>query len=211
MNAQLQDQRRPIDWQQVRSDLALAAETMARTERPSPEAAAELLARRARALERPLEPASLAGDFSNIVAFTLGAERYGIEMKWIRAVIRFTDLTPVPGAPAFVTGVINYRGEIVAVIDLRALFGIKAGGLVDMLNVIVVGSERAEFGILASRVLETLYVRGEELARSPLEALGGADGELIKGVARDALVVLDGRQLLTDRRLFVNECKNHGV
>lgn len=211
MNALLRDQRRPIDWQQVRSDLALAAEKMVRAERPSPEAAADLLARRARTLEQPLERASFAGDFPNIVAFTLGAERYGIEMEWIREVVRFTDLTPVPGAPAFVTGVINYRGEIVAVVDLRELFGIKARGLVDMLNVIVVGSERAEFGVLASRVLQTLSVRGEELARNPLEAVSGADAELIKGVAQDALVVLDGHQLLTDRQLFVNECKNYGV
>jgi purine-binding chemotaxis protein CheW len=211
MNARLQDKRRPIDWQQVRSGLALAAETMLREERPSPEAAAELLARRARALEQPLERGSVGGDFSNIVAFTLGAERYGIEMEWIREVVRFTDLTPVPGAPALVAGMINYRGEIVAVIDLRELFGIKASGLVDMLSVIVVGSERAEFGVLASRVLETVSVHGEELARSPLEAVGGAGGELVKGIARDALVVLDGQRLLTDRRLFVDECENAGV
>lgn len=210
MNARLQDERRLIDWQQIRSGLARAAETMARAERPSPETAAGLLAQRARALEQPLEQESLVGELPNIVAFTLGVERYGIEMKWIREVVRLTDLTPVPGAPAFIAGVINYRGEIVAVVDLRALFRIESRGLVDVLRVIIVGSGRPEFGVLASSALEVVSV-GEELARKPLEAVSGAGGELVKCIARDALVVLDGQKLLSDPRLFVNECKNAGV
>lgn len=211
MIAPSQANPRPLDWQCLRSRLALAAEKIDQVDRPAPEAAAELLARRAQALERPLERKLLAGDALNLVAFTLGREQYGIEMEWIREVVRFTDLTPVPGAPAFIAGVINYRGEIIAVFDLRELFGIKSNEVVDMLRVIVVGCERAEFGVLASRVLETVFVNGEELARTSLEALSGAGGELVKGVARDALVVLDGQKLLSDPRLFVNECKNAGV
>jgi purine-binding chemotaxis protein CheW len=181
-----------------------------RAEQPSPEAAAELLARQARALEQPLEQGALAGECANVVAFTLGAERYGIEMEWIREIVRLTDLTPVPGAPALIAGVINYRGDIVTVVDLREIFGIKTSGLVDMLSVIVVGSERVEFGVLASRLLETLSVNDEELAVDPLEAVSGAGGALVKGITRDAVVVLDGQKLLTDRNLFVNECKDAG-
>lgn len=207
MIAASQDKPRPVDWRELRSRMALAAEAIENAERPSPEAAKELLARRARELEQPPRREPLSGELSNIIAFTLGAERYGIEMEWIREVVRLTDLAPVPGAPAFVAGVINYRGEIVAVVDLRALFGIASPGLIDLLRVIVVGNKNPEFGVLASRVLQVAAVQTEDLSRQPLDFVAGIGADLVKGVTRDALVVLDGQKLLTDPRLFVKECK----
>jgi purine-binding chemotaxis protein CheW len=211
MIARPQDVPRPVDWRQVRARLALAAETIEHAQRPSPEVAADVLARRARALERAPEREPAATEVLNVVAFTLGQERYGIEMSWIREITRLPHLALVPGAPAFVAGVINYRGEIVAVFDLRTLLGTASRGLVDMLRVVVVGSERAEFGILASRVLQAETVRPEELSRKPLKSVAGVGGTLVMGVTRDALIVLDGRKLLSDPRLFVNECKSAGV
>lgn len=205
------DKPRSIDWQEARSRLALAAAGIERANRPPAKAVEEMLASRARELARPPQCEPRTTEPPNVVAFTLGAERYGIEMQWIREVVGCSDLARVPGAPAFIAGIINYRGEIVAVVDLRQLFGIASRGLVDMSRVIVVGNERVEFGILASRALEVAAVWPEELSRTPSDSVAGIGAELVKGVARDGLVVLDGQKLLSDSRLFVNEGKSGGI
>jgi hypothetical protein len=59
--------------------------------------------------------------------------------------------------------------------------------------------------------LQAETVRPEELSRKPLKSVAGVGGTLVMGVTRDALIVLDGRKLLSDPRLFVNECKSAGV
>lgn len=204
MIAKLPAEPRPIDWEAIRARLAEAGEMIEHSERFSPEAAAELLARRARALEQP-PPREPPADELLVVAFTLGKDRYAIEAEWVREVVRLADFTPLPGAPPSIAGVVNYRGEIIPVVDLRTLFGMASQGLVDMLRVVLVGGPKVEFGALASRVVECISLRPEDLLHLPLELPCQFSGELAKGVTRDALIVLDGRKLLADPRLFVNK------
>lgn len=199
-----------VDQEAIHARLANAATSFPQSGRLAPEAAAEVLARRARALERAPAPEPLADEAMHVVTFTLAGERYGIEAELVREIVRLNDFTPVPGAPPFVIGVINLRGEIVAVVDLRLLLAISAPGLVDLPRVIVVGRDAAEFGILATGVQQIVSLRSEDLLAPP-EAIGRIGRELAKGVSRDALLLLDGRKLLADRRLFVNPSANAGA
>ena len=210
MIATLPAQPRPIDWEAIRARLSAAAEATENTERFSPAAAAELLARRARALEQP-PPRKPPGNELLVVAFTLGKERYAIEVDWVREVVRLADITPLPGAPPSIAGVINYRGEIIPAVDLRTLFGIASQGLVDMLWVILVGGTKVDFGVLVSQVAEFVALGPEDLLHLPLESSVQIKGELAKGVTRDALVVLDGRRLLADPGLFINKASHDGA
>ena len=210
MIAKSSTEPRPIDWEAIRARLGEAAEAIEHSDRFSPQAAAELLARRARALEKPPAQEPPADELL-VVGFSLGQERYAIEAEWIREVVRLTDFTPVAGAPPMVSGVINHRGEIVAIVDLRMLFGIASPGLVDMLRVILVGAEKVEFGLLASRIVEFATLRPDELLHQPFELAGRNRGELVKGVTRDAVVVIDGRKLLAEPRLYVNKTQDAGI
>ncbi|HUY87938.1 MAG TPA: chemotaxis protein CheW [Pirellulales bacterium] len=176
----------------------------------SPEAIEELLARRALALEQPPKPDPLENNVLHVVTFTLAGERYGIEAESVREIVCVDDFTPIPGAPPFVTGVVNLRGGIVAVVDLRILLALPARGLVDMPQAIIVGRDTAEFGILATEVQEFVAVRPEELLE-PSASSAGIEKALLKGVSVDAMLLLDGRKLLTDPRLFVNESANAGA
>src|SRR5207302_8831124 len=110
-----------------------------------PDRARALLEERARALARP-PAAAPAGDALQVVAFALANERYGIETRHVREVVRLTDYTPVPGAPDFLLGVMNLRGEVLAVIELRKFLGVATRGVSDLSRVLVVGGDRAEFG-----------------------------------------------------------------
>jgi purine-binding chemotaxis protein CheW len=117
-------------------------------------------------------------------------------------VVRLTGFTSVPGTEDFLLGVANLRGEIVPVFDLMLFFGFASQGLLDRSRVIVVGAEDIEFGIIADSV--------EAVTHVPLDALvgdaafeGKRGDECVRGVTRDAMIVLDGAALLKDRRLFI--------
>src|SRR5664279_5629709 len=106
---------------------------------------------KARAIEMAKEP-ELKKGFSPIVqliAFSLGAETYGLESAYIREVYPLKDFTPLPGVPAFILGIINVRGQIMPVVDLKKLFNLPEQGITELNKVIILHDDQMEFGILA--------------------------------------------------------------
>ncbi|MEK7474557.1 MAG: chemotaxis protein CheW [Candidatus Coatesbacteria bacterium] len=164
----------------------------------------EIMEERARRLARPAAEVRGSGDTLEIVVFGLASERYAVENRYVREVVRLADLAPVPGAPEFMAGVTNLRGEILAVVDLRRFFGVPARGITDTSRVVVLGADEAEFGVLADAVGEVVSVRPEEIL-DPLAPAGGVGGEYLRGVTKDGLIVLDGAALLASPRLVVEQ------
>lgn len=201
---------RRIDWDEARRRLARAAGATEAASRLSPERAREVLDERARALARVPSAAPRASEILEAAIFALGNERYGVETRFVREVVRLTDFTPLPGAPAFLAGVMNLRGEIVALIDLRAFFALPARGLTDLARVLVLGDGRAEFGVLTDAAEEVVALRVEDV-HPPPESAVGVGREYLRGVTADALIVLDGAALLRDGRLFVDQGDEAGA
>jgi purine-binding chemotaxis protein CheW len=189
------------DWQEVRRRLAHAGEATETATRLEPERARAILEERARLLAKvpPTPPA--AGAVLQVVTFALGDERYALETSHVREVVRLRDYAPLPGAPAFVFGAQNLRGEILAVMDLRPFFGVAQRETTDLSRVLVLGTERAEFGLLVDSAQEVVLVRREEVFETP-PTVSGAGREYLLGVTGTALIVLDGSVLLRDGRLF---------
>ena len=165
-----------------------------------PEGRREILDARARLLARVPDEPPRAGELLELVVFVLGGERYGIESRFVREVARLTRFTPVPGTPAFVLGVTNLRGEILALFDLRHLLGIVTEGITDLGRIVVLGEHRREFGLLADAASDILYVPGTSLAQT--EASWGR--AYLRGVTPDGVVVLSGAALLNDPRLTID-------
>jgi len=194
--------RPEIDWQDVRSKLTRATASSDEALSPSPEVTRAILAERARLLARvPAVPAG-ASEILSVMIFTLGNERYAVESRFLRGIVRVTDITPVPETPDFFAGVTNVRGEILALVDLRKLFGIAVTGLTDLSRIVVLGLERAELGLLADAVHEVMTLRRDALLEPP-GPVAGIGPDTLLGVTEDALIVLDGEALLADPRLFV--------
>jgi purine-binding chemotaxis protein CheW len=190
-----------IDWAALRRRLAGTADGMAAAGELDEGAERALLVRRAERLARP-PPSSLeTGGALQVVTFSLGRERYGIESAYVREVVRFTDFTPVPGAPEFLVGVTGLRGELLAIVDLRALLGVQQQGITDLSRIIVLGGERAEFGLLADSTHELKLLPAGQLLEPA--AAAGLERQLLRGVTAEALIVLDGAALLRDQRLFI--------
>jgi purine-binding chemotaxis protein CheW len=193
----------PLDPRQLRERLARAVAATEASLQLSPEQAARVLQERAAALARPALPPT--GDrVLEVVVFSLADENHALESRHVREVVRFVGCTPVPGGPDFLVGVINLRGDVLAVFDLRRFFGVESSPAGDFTRVVVLGEDRAEFGVLADAVREIQIIRTEEILEAP-GSVAGAGRDWLRGVTRDALVILDGAALLRDRRLVIDQ------
>lgn len=201
--------REPVDWASVRERLERAQTAMLSSLEISPEREREVMEARARALSRA--PATVdTGEALEVLAFELGAERYLIEAKYAREVIRLVDFTPVPGAGDFIVGVTNLRGEIVCVVDLRKLFNLAHHGLHDLSRLIAVGTKTTELGILVDQVLDVSVLRTRDIL-PVAELVASASRDYFVGVTRDAAIVLDGAALLRDPRLYIEHGEARGA
>ncbi|MFA7383924.1 MAG: chemotaxis protein CheW [Desulfurivibrionaceae bacterium] len=169
----------------------------------SPEEQRLILGERALALAREPEKEETAASLE-VVEFLLAYERYGIESSYIREVYPLKDLTPLPCTPPFVLGIMNVRGKILSVIDIRKFFDLPQKGLTDLNRVIIVHDDFMEFGILADAILGVRLILVRELQTS-LPTLTEIRADYLKGVNEERLVVLDGGAILSDRRIVVYE------
>ena len=204
MKSRQHERTTAIDWEEVRRRLARAQAATEECIRFTPAKAREVLEQRARALSRVPVSAVRAGEVLEVIIFALANETYAIETRYVQEVVRFTDLTPLPGAPAFLAGVLNRRGEILGVMDLRTFLGISGQAVTDLSRVLVLGGERAEFGLLVDAAHEVRTLSLDELLEPPA-SVAGAGREYLRGVTQEALIVLNGAVLLQDERLFIDQ------
>lgn len=105
------------------------------------------------------------------LTFALGPEEYGLEILKVREIIGYMDITAVPQTPAHVKGVINLRGQVIPVIDLRAKFGMETADVTEQTCIIVVETSRDHrnfsTGIVVDRVQEVLDIAGENIEEAP--------------------------------------------
>jgi purine-binding chemotaxis protein CheW len=138
-----------------------------------------------------------------VIRFTLATETYGIESAFVREVYPLKEFTPLPGVPAFIFGIINVRGQIIAIVDLKKFFNLPERGIGELNRVIIIASEQMEFGILADSVEGTQQVSVERILPTPLTVTTIGENYL-KGVTNDTLVILDASKLLSDKSILVH-------
>jgi purine-binding chemotaxis protein CheW len=101
------------------------------------------------------------------VTFRLDGETYGINVMQIQEVLRYTEIAPVPGAPDYVLGIINLRGNVVTVIDTRRRFGLSEAEVSDQTRIVVLEIEGQVIGVLVDSVAEVVYLRQSEIESAP--------------------------------------------
>ena len=159
-----------------------------------------------RALDLAKEPPREDDDteYLEIAEFHLAAEMYGIETRYIREVYSLKDFIPLPCTPPFVVGIINVRGKILSVLDIKQFFELADQGLSDKNKVIVLFNDTMEFGILADEIKGVRTIRSQEI-QAGLPTLTDIRLEYLLGVTKDRLVILDGNKLLTDKNILIYE------
>ncbi len=166
--------------------------------------AAQILRARARALARPPEHVPAAATLLEVLEFRLAQERYALEIRYVRGVYPLKDLTPLPCTPPFVLGIVNVRGRILPVLDLKQFFNLPEQGLADLHRIILVEGNELEFGLLADATVGVRSILADTLQPS-LPTLTGIRSEYLKGVTAERLVVLDVGRILADPKIMVHE------
>ncbi len=164
----------------------------------------DILKSRAKALAREPETETTGEAYLEVVAFQLEDENYAIETSCIREVYPLKELTPVPCTPPFVLGIINIRGQILSVLDLKEFFNLPEKGLADLNKVIILHSDGMEFGILADAIIGVRSVPLSNIQAS-LPTLTDIRAEYLKGVTAERLVILDAAKILSDKNIVVHE------
>ena len=114
---------------------------------------------------------SLAGDpVIQLVTFRLKDETYGINVMQVQEVLRVSEIAPVPGAPPFVLGIINLRGNVVTVVDTRTRFGLPTTERDDASRIVIIESEQQVVGILVDSVAEVVELRQSAIDAAPMTA-----------------------------------------
>ena len=168
----------------------------------SPEKMQAILQERARALARVAEVGE--GEGMQLVVFSLANETYGIETDYVKEVQPLQRVSHVPCTPNFVVGVINIRGSIYSVVDIRGFFGVPRQEITDLTKVILVNAAGLEVGILADDVSGAMSVPLAEI-KPPLAAQATVKEEYVQGVTKDMLIILNLEALIRDERLIVHE------
>ena len=101
------------------------------------------------------------------VTFQLENETYGINVMQVQEVLRYTEIAPVPGAPEYVLGIINLRGNVVTVIDTRSRFGLPSGDVSENSRIVIIEAEKQVIGIMVDSVAEVVYLRSSEIDAAP--------------------------------------------
>ena len=131
------------------------------------------------------------GEERQLVVFQLGAELYGVEIARVHEIIRLQSVTKVPRSPSFVEGVINLRGKVIPVVDLRRRFGLPTVDHTRASRIVVVELGDQVVGIVVDGVSEVLRVNTTTV-EPPSPVVAGIDSEYLHGIAKlsDRLVIL---------------------
>src|SRR6056297_170577 len=134
-----------------------------------------------------------------LVTFSIGEEEFGVEILKVQEIIRMLEITRVPKAPDFVEGVINLRGKVIPVIDLRLRFGLKAKKHDKKTRIIVIEINQMIVGFVVDSVSEVLRIPAGTIEPPP-PVISGLDSEYISGVGKlddRLLIMLDLNRLLS--------------
>ncbi|WP_320821382.1 chemotaxis protein CheW [Thalassolituus sp.] len=134
------------------------------------------------------------------VTFRLENESYGINVMQVQEVLRYSEIAPVPGAPPYVLGIINLRGNVVTVIDTRLRFGLPTSDTTDQTRIVIIEAENQVVGILVDAVAEVVYLRQSEIETTP--NVGNEESsKFIQGVCHkndELLILVDLEKMMSD-------------
>ncbi|GGH59608.1 chemotaxis protein CheW [Paenibacillus silvae] len=135
-----------------------------------------------------------------VIVFRLGTEEYGIEVDKVETIERMMPITRVPKTLSFVKGVINLRGVVIPVIDLRGRFALPETEYTDQTRIVIVGVDDMQVGFIVDSANDVIDIKSSSIDTPP-EVVGGVKARYLRGVAK----LEDGRLLIM---LNLNEVLN---
>jgi purine-binding chemotaxis protein CheW len=131
------------------------------------------------------------GRISQLVSFTLDDVEYGIDILRVHEILRIPEMTRLPNTPSFIKGVINLRGNVIPVVDVRERFGFPQIEVTDLTRIIVIESEGRQTGLFVDNVSQVIRI-SEKNIDPPSDLIEGVSEAFITGIGRlkDHLIVI---------------------
>ena len=192
------------DFNEIEQRLETARTRLERVWTPSMDETQRTLQARALALAQDPSGPSKAEDAVEVLEFALAYEAYAVETRYVHRVAKLEELVPLPCTPAFVLGIVNLRGSILPVLDLKNFFGLPVKGLTDLNKIIVLQSEKIRFGVLADEIVGVRNFLLRDIQPS-LPTLTGVRKDYLKGVTRERVTLLDAEKLMAAENIIVQE------
>jgi purine-binding chemotaxis protein CheW len=198
-----------IDWSDIHRRLDKVTKALELGTIPDAEKSKRILSARATALAHPKKAEKSPAESMEIVEFLLADERYAVDSSFVREVQALKELTPLPGTPPFVAGIIHLRGQIISVLDLKGFFNLPARGLTDLNKAIVVSNGGMEVALLVDAVKGITRLAMSDIQPPPPSLRTGIRHEYLKGITGERVVVLDPGKILSDPRIIVSQQVEH--
>lgn len=138
-----------------------------------------------------------------LVTFRIAEEEFGVDILRVQEIIRMMPITKVPNAPSFVEGVINLRGKVIPIIDMRRRFGMAANAHNDQTRITVMDLQGQVVGFVVDAVREVLRIK-ESTVEAPPQVVTGIGSDYLKGVGKlddRLLILLDLDKLLSEEEV----------
>ena len=136
-----------------------------------------------------------------LVIFSLSSEEYGVDIMQVREIVTYREPVTVPNTPAFVEGIINLRGEIIPIVNLKRRFNISGEIIGEQTRIIVMNIDTKKVGFIVDDASEVITIRNEDIEIAP-EIVSGVDREYISGIGKveeRILIILDLNKLFTEK------------
>jgi purine-binding chemotaxis protein CheW len=193
-----------INWSEIHQRLEIARQALSQETTSSEKENLATLKKRACLLAREIQQVDASMEFLDVVEFRMATETYGLESAFVREVYPFKDFTPLPGVPPFVLGIINVRGQILSIIDLKKFFDLPENGLGQLNKLIILRDGAMEFGVLADEILGARAIPLMTVQAAP-PTISGIGAEYLRGVTAEQLIILDAQKILNDERIIVHQ------
>ncbi len=164
----------------------------------------EILQERARVISGFKTKHQPTGELRFVVEFILFPEKYAIDGSFVSEVLPIHHLTIIPGAPSFITGIMNIRGKITSITNLKRFFNLKEKGLTTSIKILVIKHQLMEFGILSDEIIGINQLDIGSLNPPPVTLHGEGAGYIL-GVTPEGTILLDAVAILSDNALIINQ------
>jgi len=148
-------------------------------------------------------------EFSQAVSFRLANEEYGLNIMDVQEIILPGEITQIPEVPAYIRGIINLRGKVIPIVDLRQRFGLEVSPQTEQTRIVVVNTKSGiTFGVVVDAVSEVIRVEANQVEPPPT-GLAGLDRSYIRGLLKQEtriMILLDMESVLSndDQTLLAN-------
>jgi len=147
-------------------------------------------------------------DEQQLVSFKLGSEEYAVDIMQVQEIIRPTEITKLPKVPQFIEGVIDLRGKVLPIVDLRKRFDMPEGKRTSATRVVVTNINSMILGLVVDSVSEVLRLPTKAIEPPP-KIVSGIDSRFLKGIGRlqkRLLILLDLEAIFSDKEIaLINE------